>query len=118
MPPKIIGNHIEKMDRQLPLTTKDQLQKLLKQWLETKGNTLGDLKGRKSSRVPLLWIKIENILYKINTDTKRKGILAYLENEEMKNPWVLIPTKRLGNLTKVTNHINGNPIPGFYMYKS
>jgi hypothetical protein len=42
----------------------------------------------------------------------------FLKNEANKNPWVIIPTENLGNLTKFTNDLNGNAIPFFYMYKS
>ena len=41
MPPKITGNHIEKMDRQFPLTSKFQLKILLQEWLETSGSPIG-----------------------------------------------------------------------------
>ena len=80
MPP-IIGNHIEKMDRQFPLTSKFQLITLLKQWLlTTSGNTIGDLKGKSSNPEALLWIKINNNVYKIHADTKREGVIAFLKN--------------------------------------
>ncbi len=118
MPP-IIGNHIEKMDRQFPLTSKFQLTTLLKQWLlTTSGYTIGDLKGKSSNPEAALWIKINNYLYRINADTKREGVIAFLKNESNKNSWVIIPTEKSGELTKVTNDINHNSIPGLYMYKS
>ena len=118
MPPKILGNHIEKIDRQFPLTSKFQLTALLQQWLITSGSTIGDLHGKSSNPESWLWIKINNNLYQINADTKRQGVQMFLKNEANKNPWVIIPTENSGNLTKFTNDINGNPIPGFYMYKS
>jgi hypothetical protein len=118
MPPKIIGNHIEKMDKQFPLTSKFQLKILLQEWLgKTSGNTIGSLKDNNSNPEPWLWIKMNNILYKIHADTNRDGVLTFIQNEVNKNPWIIIPTENLGNRTKVTNDINGNPIPGFYMYK-
>ena len=118
MPPKILGNLIEKIDRQFPLTSKFQLTALLQQWLITSGSTIGDLHGKSSNPESWLWIKINNNLYQINADTKRQGVQMFLKNEANKNPWVIIPTENSGNLTKVTNDINGNPIPLFYMYKS
>ena len=118
MPPKILGNHIEKIDRQFPLTSKFQLTALLQQWLITSGSTIGDLHGKSSNPESWLWIKINNNLYQINADTKRQGVQMFLKNEANKNPWVIIPTENSGNLTKFTNDINGNPIPCFYMYKS
>jgi hypothetical protein len=118
MPPKITGNHIEKMDRQFPLKSKFQLKILLQEWLETSGSTIGEMHGRSSNPEPWLWIKIDNNLYQINADTKRQGVLMFLKNVANKNSWVIIPTENSGNLTKFTNDINGNPIPFFYMYKS
>jgi hypothetical protein len=119
MPPKIIGNHIEKMDKQFPLTSKFQLKILLKEWLEkTSGNTIGSLKDNNSNPEPWLWIKMNNILYKIHADSNRAGVQLFIKNDENKNPWLIIPTENLGNRTKVTNDINSNPISGFYMYKS
>ena len=115
---KITGNHIDKMDRQLPLTSKFQLLMLLKEWLNTFGNTIGEMKGRNSNPEPWLWIKYKNELYQINADTKRDGVIEFLKNDANNNPWFLIPTENLGNRTKVTNDIDSNPIPGFYMYKS
>lgn len=117
MPPRIIGNHIEKMDREYPLTSKFQLIILLKQWLETSGNTIGEMHGRNSNPEPWLWVKIENHLYQINADSKRAGVQEFLNNETNKHSWLIIPTENSGNLTKVTNDINRNPIPYFYMYR-
>jgi len=98
--------------------TKDDLVKLLKNWLGTNENTIGDLKGKKSNPEPWIRIKIDNDSYQINADSRRVGVQEFLNNEGNKHPWLIIPTKNSGNLTKVTNDINGNPIPFFYMYKS
>jgi hypothetical protein len=116
-PPKIIDNYIQKMKRQLPLTKKSELKDLFIKWSETSESTIGDMHGRKSNPEAWLWIEIDNNLYKIHADTKRKGVVKFLENEEKENPWILIPTGKSRKLTKFTNDINGNPIPGFYMYK-
>jgi hypothetical protein len=118
MTPKIIGNHIQKMDSKLPLNSKFQLIILLKEWLKTSGVTIGDLRGKSSNPEALLWIKINNNVYKIHADTKREGVIAFLKNEANKNSWVIIPTEKSGELTKVTNDINHNSIPGLYMYRS
>ena len=117
MTPKIINNHIQDMDRQYPLETPFQLKVLLLEWLKTSGSTIGDLYGKSSDQRPLLWVKKDNIIYKIGADTKRIGVEAFLKNEENKNPWVIIPTERSGDLRKATNDINRESIPGFYMYK-
>lgn len=116
--PKILGNHIDKMDRQFPLTSKFQLKILLQEWLATSGSTIGEMHVRNSNPEPWIWIKIDNYLYQINADSKREGVQEFLNNEANKNPWLIIPTENKGNRTKVTNDINGNPITGFYMYKS
>jgi hypothetical protein len=117
-PPIITDNHIQKMHRQSPLTKQSELKDLLIKWLETTEITIGDMRGRKSNPEPWIWIKIDNFLYHINADTKRKGVEAFIKNEENGNPWVIIPTGKLKKLTKVTNDINGKPIPLFYMYKA
>lgn len=118
MTPKIINNHINEMRREFPLSSKFQLKILLQEWLKTSGNTVGDLKGKTSNPKPLIWIKTNNNLYFIPFDTKRKGVELFVENEDNKYPWVIIPTEGEGNLTKVTNDKDGRAIPLFYMYKS
>ena len=115
---RITGNYIEKMDRQLPITSKFLLKMLLNEWLKTSSSTIGEMHGKNSNPEPWLWIKLKNDLYQINADTKREGVQEFLNNEVKENPWLIIPTENKGNRTKVTNDINGNPIPGFYMYKS
>ena len=116
--PSIIGNHIEKMHKQFPLTSKAQLKILLQEWLKTSGSTIGEMHGKNSNPEPWLLIKLNNYYYQINADTKREGVQEFLNNEANKNPWLIIPTENKGNRTKVTNDIIGNPITGFYMYKS
>ncbi len=106
------------MHRQSPLTKQSELKDMLIKWLETTEITIGDMHGRPSNPEPWIWIKIDNVLYHINADTKRGGVEAFIKNEENGNPWMIIPTGKLKKLTKVTNDINGNPIPLFYMYKS
>lgn len=118
MPPKIIGKHIQKMHRQSPLTKQSELKDLLIKWLETTEITIGDMRGRKSNPEPWIWIKIDNVLYHINADSKRDGVEAFIKNEENGNPWVIIPTGRIMNIIKVTNDDNAQPIPRFYMYMS
>jgi hypothetical protein len=117
MPPIIIGNNIEKMDRQFPLTSKFQLKILLQEWLETDGNTIGEMHDRNSNPEPWIWICINNNFYKMHADSNREGVKEFLKNEANNRTWLIIPTKNLGNRTKVTNNLNGNPISGFYMYK-
>jgi hypothetical protein len=115
---RITGNYIEKMDRQLQITSKFLLKMLLNEWLKTSSSTIGEMHGKNSNPEPWLWIKLKNDLYQINADTKREGVQEFLNNEVKENPWLIIPTENKGNRTKVTNDKNGNPIPGFYMYKS
>ena len=116
MIPKITGKYIDKMDANFPLTTKFQLKSLLKEWLKTDGKTIGNLNGNSSNPEPIIYIKIDSRKYKIHADTKREGVITFLNNEINKNPWVIIPTENIGVNTKLTNDINRNPIPGFYMY--
>ena len=114
--PKITGKHINKMDVNFPLTTKFQLKCLLDEWLNTDGKTIGNLNGNSSNPEPIIYIEIYSRKYKIHADTTRAGVSSFLNNEKNKNPWVIIPTEKKGDITKFTNDINRNPIPGFYMY--
>ena len=55
-----------------PLNSIDELIDLLKEWkANSNSETIGDLFGRKSNPSPLIWIKINNRIYKIHADTKR-----------------------------------------------
>ena len=116
MKPRIIGDTIEKMDKNYPLTSKENLIELLKEWIEkSNGNTIGNLNGRKSNPTPWLWIKINDDLYKMNADTKRHGIEKFLENHKNKNPWRIIKNQR-GRINTITNKKDGNRIVGLYFY--
>ena len=115
MPPKIIGNHIQKMDRQFPLTSKFQLTTLLQEWLLTPRATIGDLYGRRSNPEPWIWIKIDNYLFKIHADTTREGIKVFVKNHEENNSLKIIQNNR-GVYKKVSNDINGKAIKGLYFY--
>jgi len=115
-PPAIINNYIEKMKIDNPLNSIDELIDLLKEWkANSNSETIGDLFGRKSNPSPLIWIKINNRIYKIHADTKRKGIVKFLQNHENDNQ-IKIVKNRNENYNKVTNDSNNKPIPGLYFY--
>jgi hypothetical protein len=115
-PPAIINNYIEKMKIDNPLNSIDELIDLLKEWkANSNSETIGDLFDRKSNPRPLIWIKINNNLYKIHADTKRKGIIKFLQNHENNNQLTIISNRR-GIFNKVTNDSNNNPISGLYFY--
>lgn len=115
MQPKITGNHIEKMNREYPLTSKSQVITLLQEWLFTLGATIGDLYGRRSNPEPWLWIKINNNLYKIHADSKREGIEVFVKNHENTNSWKVI-ANRNKIFNKVSNDATGKAIKGLYFY--
>ncbi len=115
-PPANINNYIERMSRENPLNSIDELIDLLKKWeANSNSKTIGDLFGRKSNPSPLIWININNNLYKIHADTKRKGIVKFLQNHENNNQLIII-MNREGIYNKVTNDSNDKPIPGLYFY--
>ena len=115
-PPAIINNYIEKMRRENPLNSIDELIDLLKKWeANSNSETIGDLFGRSSNPSPLIWININNNLYKIHADTQRKGVVKFLQNHENNNQLTIISNRR-GIFNKVTNDSNNNPISGLYFY--
>ena len=115
-PPANINNYIERMSRENPLNSIDELIDLLKEWKKrTSSMTIGDLRGKISDPTPLIWININNNLYKIHTDTTRDGITKFLQNNDNGNELYIILNDR-NRFNKVTNDSNKNPIPGLYFY--
>jgi transcription elongation GreA/GreB family factor len=114
-PPAIINNYIEKMRRENPLNSIDKLIYVLKEWKDkSDSETVGDLSVH-TKNTPILWIKINEQLYYINADTKRKGIVKFLQNHENNNQLIIIMNS-VGKYNKVTNDSNDKPIPGLYFY--
>lgn len=94
--------------------SKDDLIKLLKNWLETNENTIGDLDNfPRNTRWVELNLNGNN--YFINADTRREGVLDFINNHENKYPWRVILNNR-NSYNKVSNDENGNAIPYLYFY--
>jgi hypothetical protein len=94
--------------------TKEQFIELLKMWLVTTENTIGDTVNN-SRNTAWLFLQIDNRKYYINADTTRQGIETFVKNHTNNYPWMIIKNNR-GNFKKVTNDRNGNAIPYLYFY--
>jgi hypothetical protein len=112
----IEGEHIKPMSKETFLSSKEELFNLLKCWkIISKANTIGNLaKFKKNQKTVIL--NIGNSSYFINADTTVAGVLRFLENQSNDLPWKIIESNR-GNINKVTNNKNYDPIEGFYMYR-
>ena len=113
---EIIDGKIRRMSRKTPLKSKIELINLLMEW-EKINNNESDSKTIGKSEIgvtPLVWLKIDEKLYHINSDTNLGGVREFLSNYQ--NEWFIIPNKR-GKVNKVTNDKNKIGISGFYMYK-
>lgn len=112
----ILNGDIQRMSRKTPLKSKIELFRLLFEW-KTLNNDKSDSKTIGNSEIgvtPLIWLKEQENLYKINSDTNLGGVREFLSN--FQNEWFIIPNKR-GTINKVTNDKNKIGISGFYMYK-
>lgn len=108
--------YIDKMTENNPLNSINELVNLLKKWKDNSDSeTIGDLKGRNSNPTPLIWININNKMYKIHTDTKRKGIEMFIQNHENDNQLIIIKN-RDGIYNKITNDSDNKSISGLYFY--
>lgn len=113
---KITDGYIDKIDKSNPLRSKQHLYIILKSWLKTDSDTIGNLKNQKGVN-SLIWIKIKDVEYNIHADTTRSGVELFIENSKININWYTIQT-RSGSNNKVTNSIDKSAISGFYMYKN
>ncbi len=108
--------YIDKMTENNPLNSINELVNLLKKWKDNSDSeTIGDLRGLKSNPTPLIWININNKMYRIHTDTKRKGIEMFIQNYENDNQLIIIKN-RDGIYNKITNDSDNKSISGLYFY--
>ena len=113
---EIIDGEIKRMSRKTPLKSKIELIRLLMEWKKINNNE-SDSKTIGNSEIgvtPLVWLKIDEELFHVNSDSNLGGVREFLSNYE--NEWFIIPNKR-GKVNKVTNDKNKIGISGFYMYK-
>ena len=113
---EIIDGEIQRMSRKTPLKSKIELLRLLMEW-KIINNDESDLKTIGNSEIgvtPLIWLKEDEELYHINSDSNLVGVREFLSNYQ--NEWFIIPNNR-GKINKVTNSKNKMVISGFYMYK-
>jgi len=105
------GDYIIQMGWNNCLNSKKDLRLLLSGWLQlTNSETIGD--PRQGVGVnSLIKLRIGGRKYVLNQDTKREGVMLFLENERNRNQWTLSETNR------VSNALNGEHIAGLHMYK-
>jgi len=113
--PEIIDQYITKMDRNQPIYLNELIELLGKWERESKAETIGNLNGRRSNPTPLLWISSNGELYRMHTDTKRKGIEMFLKNQNKNYQMKIIKNSR-GIFNLVSNDSEGRSISGLYFY--
>lgn len=94
----------------------DDLIKLLKIWLETNEQTIGNGENNVGNE-KWIFLTVFGNKYFINADTTREGVEIFVNNHEENFPWRVITNNR-GKYKKVSNDENGYPIPGLYFYSS
>lgn len=108
------GNHIKPMQRANALRGKDDLYDILKWWSKiTTDQTIGNLTEMNNNQKVIL-LQIGSSEYYINADSRNSGVKEFLKNKG--NQWKIIINER-GVKNKVTNRIDAEPIPYFYLYK-
>ena len=106
--------YIKKNSRENPIKSKDDFYNVLKWWKKiSKSDTISDLRGG-SNNEPWIHVKIGEIQYYLNADTKRNGVIEFLNCK--KNKWVTIKNEN-GVQNKIVNSLDESPISGFYFYK-
>ena len=94
--------------------TKDELIKLLENWLETNELTIGNGESL-TGNTKWIFLNLNGSKYYINADTTREGILNFVKNHENNYPWMVIANNR-NVYKKVSNDLNGKSIKGLYFY--
>ena len=110
----IDGNHIKPMQKVNTLKSKDDLYDVLKWWnIISTNKSIGDLKTMNNNQ-KLILIQVGSSSYYINADSSKIGVKEFLSNKG--NQWKIIVNES-GKRNKVTNRLDEEPIPHFYMYK-
>ena len=103
--------HIERRPISEPLNKK-QFYQALRDWKQS--NLLltdNDSVGNSNVGIsPLIYVKVDELLYRLHSDAKHKGVSEFLSNKE--NKWVGAENRK-----STTNDVDGKAIPGFYFYK-
>ena len=94
--------------------TKDELIKLLKNWLQTNQQTIGNGEN-KTGNTKWIFLYLNGNNYYINADTTREGVLNFVKNHEDNYPWVVIANNR-NVYKKVSNDLYSKVIKGLYFY--
>lgn len=105
--------------RGLRVGSKDELARVLREWLRTGEKTIGD--GQQFKGRPWIHVDVGGVEVVLNADTKRDAVRAYLSHVTAAGPntgWQVIPTGRGGRMTKVTFVPGGGATPGWYAYTS
>lgn len=108
------GMHITPIKKENALREIKDLFDILGCWTnKNPGPTIGDLAIMNKNK-KLILLQIGSAEYYINADSRISGVKEFLLNQD--KPWKLIVNNR-GVRNKVTNSIDEEPIPYFYMYK-
>ena len=94
--------------------SKEELIKLLKNWLQTNENTIGDIDNY-PGYTKWVELNINGNKYYINADTTREGVTIFVDNHENNSSWKVIANKN-NIFKKVSNNTYGKAIKGLYFY--
>jgi hypothetical protein len=105
---------IKKININNAITIKDEFIEILEVW-ELNNRYKGEIQigNQDFGKTPLLWVKLSNKLYYLNSDTKYSGVKEFLFNKD--EQWQIIENRN-GRRNKVTNKDDSKGIKGFYFY--
>ena len=96
--------------------SREQFHKWLRNWYSTSMDKRIS-HDEKYGQAPYLYIQEEGNFFRLNVDTKRVGVEAYLElldaDEDL--AWVIVPNKKM-KLNKVAFGEDKKILKGFYLY--
>ncbi len=106
--------HIKKRSKSDPINSKDELFDILKVWKIINQEPNCQIGNGDTGNTPWIFVKLQEKVYYMNSDTKRVGIQQFYSNKN--NLWKLIPNNNdVVNL--VTNSSDETSIVGLYFYR-
>ncbi len=106
----------KKIERGANCDSLEMLVELLKNWLKTNEDTIGDINNFQRNTK---WIELNlnGNNYFINADSTRHGIEVFVKNYENNHPCIVVSNSNQ-IFNKVTNDSRGAAIKGLYFYSS
>jgi hypothetical protein len=104
---------IQKVEINNPINGLEDLIRNFKDWLEN--NPCEKISGNDIGVAPHIFVKINNQLFRIHSDTTKQAIEVFVDNFKNNYEFKIIKNRN-GNKVKATNNNDKTPIPGLYMY--